>query len=970
MLDHSLLATNDGIRVLFERYFYQMAEGYCLIRVLYDPSGKPVDIMLLDANESCERITGVTRAYSLGKTAKQLLPAVEETWLLKIGNLAKSDGTMRFSGYNTALRKWLGVQLYPLKKDDLILVIFTDLDRQREEAQSKELERVEFIGGLTQLERMERLYRSAKECQSEKKLIMICINAALEMTASPHGYMGLINASGNLDGIAAQTRTSSEGGTQKKFYKHELTKDMPFVRHYAGALMNGRAVILSGADSFSDIRDIPEGHMELHSLLGVPLREKGKVIGAIAVVNRKGEYNEKDKASLEGLANSIVEVLMRWRAEKEAQRNAKFKETILRLARDFINMPLERIDMGVAGALKLVGEYVGVDRTAVFRYDWGRQELVCVYSWSKKTARPETGACDVIPFSAIPGIVESHRAGRDYFTGLPGEPVINYPNDMAAANRHSPASTATFPLTADGRPWRALGFSTVRKRKVWTEDEIGAVHVFGEMLLAVLSRQSREQAMREGEEKYRAERALAESTILQQNMILQSINRVYGQVISCTTTEQLCAACLDIVESATGSAIGFIGEVGEDGLLQDVAISGKGRKACRIPGNPKLPGAFRVCGLYGHVIKTGKSLMTNDPAGHPESAGLPPGHPVLTSFLGVPFLRNGKVTGIIVLANRDGGYTARELEILEAVTPTVLEVLLRKRAETDREQRDVLLASQAALLAEQAGELEKKNKLITDFFINISHEFKTPLTILMLGLDLVEAKTENSAATGSDIKRNILMMRQNSYRLGRLVSNLLDITKLDAGFMEPKWEKIDVIRQLAGLVASTEPYARQKELRLNLHRGVEKKVMFTDGFMLERIFLNLLSNAIKHTPAGGSIDVTCKANTRQLEFSVSDTGEGIPEDKKAIIFDRFRQVDTSLTRSNEGCGIGLALTKSLVELLGGKIRFTSQTGSGSKFTVTLPVRQMDAGRRSSDQSGLRPDKRVQMELSDIGVDIV
>ena len=209
------------------------------------------------------------------------------------------------------------------------------------------------------------------------------------------------------------------------------------------------------------------------------------------------------------------------------------------------------------------------------------------------------------------------------------------------------------------------------------------------------------------------------------------------------------------------------------------------------------------------------------------------------------------------------------------------------------------------------------------------------------------------------------MLKVNAYRLRRLVANLLDITKLDAGFMEPHWERVDAVALLKSIFVSTDAYARQKGLTLHFSRNMEELFLSTDSLMLERILLNLLSNAMKHTSAGGSIQVDFKALAQNVIITVMDNGEGIPDEKKIVIFDRFRQVETSLTRTSEGCGIGLSICKALTELLGGSIAFESSLGKGSTFSVTLPILHLKDAGYAADYSGMGLDSLVQMELSDI-----
>ncbi len=268
-------------------------------------------------------------------------------------------------------------------------------------------------------------------------------------------------------------------------------------------------------------------------------------------------------------------------------------------------------------------------------------------------------------------------------------------------------------------------------------------------------------------------------------------------------------------------------------------------------------------------------------------------------------------------------------------------------------------------LLHKTEELEEKNKLITDFFINISHEFKTPLSIIVLLTDMMEQETKNTDISARDNIQFANILRMNAYRLRRLVANLLDITKLDAGFMEPHWEQADVAALLKSIVASTDFYSKQKGLTLHFAGNVDQMFMSTDSLMLERILLNLLSNAMKHTPPGGDIHVDLKAAQDKVTITIADNGEGIPDEKKKVIFDRFRQVNTSLSRTSEGCGIGLSITKALTELLGGSIAFESSLGVGSTFYVTLPVMHVADAGYAADYSGMGLESLVQMELSDI-----
>ena len=216
-------------------------------------------------------------------------------------------------------------------------------------------------------------------------------------------------------------------------------------------------------------------------------------------------------------------------------------------------------------------------------------------------------------------------------------------------------------------------------------------------------------------------------------------------------------------------------------------------------------------------------------------------------------------------------------------------------------------------------------------------------------------------------KKYLQIMKQNCYRLIRLINNLLDMTKLDSGFITPQMENGNIVYLIEDITMSIISLAENKGINIIFDTDVEEKLMAFDGDKIERIILNLLSNALKFTDRGGKIYVTVKDNVDNIEISVRDTGVGIPDDKKEMIFERFMQVDKTLKRNNEGTGIGLSLVKSFVELHEGKIILKSEPNIGSEFIIILPVKQAS---KSLDVTEIKKDiaDRVNIELSDIYTD--
>lgn len=265
------------------------------------------------------------------------------------------------------------------------------------------------------------------------------------------------------------------------------------------------------------------------------------------------------------------------------------------------------------------------------------------------------------------------------------------------------------------------------------------------------------------------------------------------------------------------------------------------------------------------------------------------------------------------------------------------------------------------------------DKLKTEFFSNMSHELRTPLNILLSSLQLISMYTDTKGNINiSSIRKYTNIMKQNCYRLLRLINNLLDITKIDSGFYRLNMCNHDIVKIIEDITQSVAEYIREKNIEVIFDTDVEEKIIGCDADKIERIILNLLSNAVKFTKPGGKIEVGIHELTDVINISVRDTGKGIPRDKLNSIFDRFIQVDKSLSRRSEGTGIGLALVKSLVEMHGGSIVVESEYGEYTQFDIVLPAKALAAHDESSlCHSSINNDlddkkvERMSIEFSDI-----
>lgn len=244
----------------------------------------------------------------------------------------------------------------------------------------------------------------------------------------------------------------------------------------------------------------------------------------------------------------------------------------------------------------------------------------------------------------------------------------------------------------------------------------------------------------------------------------------------------------------------------------------------------------------------------------------------------------------------------------------------------------------------------KLEKIKGEFFSNISHEFKTPLNIILTTMQLINSNIEKElirADKGVALKRYVNSIKQNSYRLLRLVNNLIDITKIDAGYYKLQLENHNIVNVVEDITISVAQYVENKGIELIFDTEIEEKIIACDPDKIERIMLNLLSNAIKYTKVNGRIEVYLGIKDGKVFISVMDNGEGIDNEKVNLVFNRFIQVDDTSERRYEGSGIGLSLVKSLIEMHGGNINVTSKVGEGTKFTFYLPIRivEMEEGEK-------------------------
>jgi signal transduction histidine kinase len=263
-------------------------------------------------------------------------------------------------------------------------------------------------------------------------------------------------------------------------------------------------------------------------------------------------------------------------------------------------------------------------------------------------------------------------------------------------------------------------------------------------------------------------------------------------------------------------------------------------------------------------------------------------------------------------------------------------------------------------------ESREREKVRSEFFANVSHEFKTPINLMISTSQLLEQIQDQEDAL-KVLPKSIRILKQNSYRLIRLVDNIIDITKIEGEGIKLELHNVDIVELTEDITLSTLPYAQSNNIEIIFDTEVEELEIAVDRNLFERIILNLLSNAIKYNKREGKIFVNIYLEGEQVVICVTDTGIGINREMQPYIFETFMQVNKSLIRNVEGSGLGLTLVHALVELHHGKVEVSSKEGEGTTFTLYFPIYTVEEVCQDKVQKILskHKDRNTTIELSDI-----
>ncbi len=346
------------------------------------------------------------------------------------------------------------------------------------------------------------------------------------------------------------------------------------------------------------------------------------------------------------------------------------------------------------------------------------------------------------------------------------------------------------------------------------------------------------------EEQVEARRQI-EREILRKNTLLEGINMVLREAITCETEEELGKTCLAVAQELTGSKFGFIGEIDENGLFHEIALSGSCWSECRMPKWDALRFIKDIenRGILSEVLKEGRPLIINDPALPAESIGGPQGHPTVKTFIGIPFLRGDITNGMIALANKDAGYEQADMEALEPLCAAFVEALSRTRAEglvrKAYDELELRVQERTSELSTTIVKLERLNEELQEFAFIASHDLQEPLRkIQTFGNILVRKHKESLNPEGQDYMGRVI---KAAHRMSELLRSLLDYSKTGTSLLNCMPVSLTEVAKDATC---------DLELLINKVKGSveigDLPTVDADATLMRQLFQNLIENSIKY----------------------------------------------------------------------------------------------------------------------------
>ncbi|MCX6272235.1 MAG: response regulator [Bacteroidetes bacterium] len=415
-----------------------------------------------------------------------------------------------------------------------------------------------------------------------------------------------------------------------------------------------------------------------------------------------------------------------------------------------------------------------------------------------------------------------------------------------------------------------------------------------------------------------SERKKQEKEIRLNESRLESLLRI--SQFKADSLQELLDYALDQAVKLTCSKMGYLMDYNELTLeFSPNTLSKEVKALCLLP---KLTNSLLLqdTGLWGEVVRQRRPVINNSfSEPHPLKKGFPPGHAPILKFMSLPVFLDQDIMAVVGVANKEEDYNEADIRQLTLLMDTVWKIYER--------------AKNTSFLNKAKEEAEQISQIKSNILKNLNHEFRTPMNSILGFADLLSrslTKTEDLHMAG--------IIHLSAIRLMDTLNSLINLAELESGEFLINLKVIPVIQLIRHSVGKFSDQAKQKNLLILFDDPPECYVL-ADPLALQIVFDKVIGNAVKFTNTGSvtiSVDKLCEKHSDWIEVKITDTGIGIPEDQMKMIFEAFYQISEGYSRAFEGSGLGLALSKKLINMMNGEIFFSSNHASGSVFTIRIP----------------------------------
>jgi two-component system, NtrC family, sensor kinase len=646
------------------------------------------------------------------------------------------------------------------------------------------------------------------------------------------------------------------------------------------------------------------------SVLSVPMLRENNAIGSINVLRAAaGLFTDKQVALLKTFADQAVIAIENVRLFNETKEALEQQTAISEILRVISSSPTDV--QPVFEAIVKSGVHLFDGMIVSLRLVKGNHAEMVASTLPFEDARP-------VPLTPLsdersPGSRAILRREVVQVPDIFAEDVVPYLRQRA--EREGFRSLLSAPLLREGE---AIGAIQVMSRRpgAFTDKEIALLKTFGSQAVIAIEnvRLFKELQARNAEVTEALEQQTATANILR--VISGSptdLQPVFDSILQSAT--RLCEAYRGALHLCEGEAFTLMAEQGASAAFADSRKKGPFRPG-PLSGLGQMAASKRVVHIADLAETPGYAHRDQLVVASVELEGT-------RTYLAVPMLKEGSLIGAITFRRQEiRPFSDQQIALLKTFADQA--VIAIENVRLFKEIQD------------KSRQIEVANKHKSEFLAHMSHELRTPLNAIIGFSEALIARMFGEVNAKQDEYLNDI--HSSGQHLLSLINDILDLSKVEAGRMELELSEFHLPSALQNAMTLVRERAQNHGIVLELRVDEKLSQIRADERKVKQIALNLLSNAVKFTPDGGRVEVDAHLNDEAVEVSVKDTGAGIAPEDRASLFEEFRQVGRHRASTQEGTGLGLALTRRFVELHGGKIRVESAPGKGSTFTFTLPLR--------------------------------